>query len=736
LKYVAENYKYKAFISYSHNDEKWAAWLHKSLETYKLPKHVVGTDTPFGPVPEKIAPIFRDREELSTATSLGDVLTQALDDSACQIVICSPNAAKSHWTNEEILTFKRLGKSDRIFCLIVDGEPGASDNPDTADFECFPQALRFELGADGELTDQRSEPIAADARKGKDNKQNAKLKLIAGMLGVGFDELRQREQQRKQRRMVAFTAAAAVGMTITSGLAVTAYLARLEAEEQRQIAETEAETARQTTQFMVGLFEVSDPSEALGNTITAREILDKGAERIDTELVDQPEIQATLMDTMGTVYTSLGLYPQAIRLVDQALDKRVELFGRQHPEVLRSLNHLGEVQILQADYESAEKNLREALQAEREQYGDISTEVAGTLFNLADVLTRMGKYVEAEAPIRESLAIRQALYGVTHTEVAHSIEALGLNLFDQGNIDEAISELRRALAMYRELHDERHPTIPQAIGNLAYVLAEAGELQEVESLYREALAMQRILHKEAHPELATALNNLGSVLAQRGDLEGAEAAYQESLEIMRELLGDSHPNVAFALFNIALVRYDRGDTGGAIEIMRQTLEMRREVLGADHPDVASSALNLALWLIDARVYAEAESLLDEGIAIRVAAFGDDHPRVAVGRVAKANLLLATARHEEALELASLARSSLLEVLPEDHWLVAYASSAAGAALIETASYTEAESMLLPGLELLELAPIAGAVEQHRARLVSLYVKWGRTDEAAKYQTVR
>ena len=91
----ADNYKYRAFISYSHADEKWAAWLHKALETYRVPKHLVGTSTSFGPVPDRLAPIFRDREELSTATSLGDVLTEALAASACQIVICSPNAARS-----------------------------------------------------------------------------------------------------------------------------------------------------------------------------------------------------------------------------------------------------------------------------------------------------------------------------------------------------------------------------------------------------------------------------------------------------------------------------------------------------------------------------------------------------------------------------------------------------------------------------------------------------------------
>ena len=311
---VSGEHKYRAFISYSHADEKWAAWLHRALETYKVPKHLVGKVTDYGPVPERIAPIFRDREELATSTELGDVLTEALQQSACLIVICSPNAAQSRWTNEEILTYKRLGRQDRIFCLIIDGEPNASLFEETAEFECFPAGLMYQMGPDGNLTDKRSEPIAADAREGKDNKQNAKLKLIAGMIGVGFDELKQREQHRRQQRMVAVTVAAAIGMAITTGLAATAWFARIEAEAQRNRAEAEAETAKQTTQFMVGLFEVSDPGESLGNTITAREILDKGAERIETELTDQPAIQATLMDTMGTVYTSLGLYEPAVSL--------------------------------------------------------------------------------------------------------------------------------------------------------------------------------------------------------------------------------------------------------------------------------------------------------------------------------------------------------------------------------------------------------------------------------------
>ncbi len=108
-------YKYRAFISYSHKDEIWAAWLHKALETFRIPRYLVGETTAMGTVPARLGKVFRDREELSSSHSLGTELTQALEDSACQIVICSPNAANSHWTNEEILTYKRLGRENAIY---------------------------------------------------------------------------------------------------------------------------------------------------------------------------------------------------------------------------------------------------------------------------------------------------------------------------------------------------------------------------------------------------------------------------------------------------------------------------------------------------------------------------------------------------------------------------------------------------------------------------------------------
>ena len=201
------DYKYWAFISYSHSDEQWAQWLHTELETYRVPRRLVGRQNAFGTVPRRVFPIFRDREELPGSFDLGSNLTDALRLSRNLIVICSPRSAASHWVNEEIKLYKSMGREARVLCLIVEGEPNATDRPDLGALECFPPALRFRVGADGQLTDVRTEPIAADARKGKDGRENSKLKLLAGVLGVGFDELKQREQRRVRQQRLRLAAA-------------------------------------------------------------------------------------------------------------------------------------------------------------------------------------------------------------------------------------------------------------------------------------------------------------------------------------------------------------------------------------------------------------------------------------------------------------------------------------------------------------------------------------------------
>jgi hypothetical protein len=211
--------RYRAFISYSHRDKRWGDWLHRALESYSPPKHLLGRRTSVGEVPGRFTPVFRDRDELASASSLSQLIQDALRGSDNLVVICSPAAASSHWVNEEVLAFKRLGKADRIFCLIVDGEPGASAIPGREANECFPMALRYELDGDGLLDTRRpAEPIAADARPQGDGRANARLKLLAGMLGLGFDALKQRELVRKHRRITALAALSVVVATVMAVL--------------------------------------------------------------------------------------------------------------------------------------------------------------------------------------------------------------------------------------------------------------------------------------------------------------------------------------------------------------------------------------------------------------------------------------------------------------------------------------------------------------------------------------
>jgi tetratricopeptide (TPR) repeat protein len=731
---MEEAFKYRAFISYSHADSKWAAWLHKSLETYRIPKHLVGRETVFGPIPERLAPVFRDREELASATNLGDKLTTALRQSAAQVVICSPAAARSRWVNEEILTFKRFGREDRVFCLIIGGEPGASARPETAADECFPNALIYKLGADGQLSSVPSEPIAADARPGKDGRTDAKLKLIAGLLDVPLDELKQREAQRRHRRMMLLVSASVAGMAITSTLAGAAWLARNEAERQRVRAEAEAETARQTTRFMVDLFKVSDPSEALGNSITAREILDKGAGRIETELADQPAIQATLMDTMGTVYTGLGLYDPAVRLLRQAYAKRQRALGDDHPEVARSLSHLGEVLTLKADYVGAEKYLVLALESRLAAYGPDSTEVADTKMALADLMSRTGRYVEGEPLISDALRIRRARFGPRHPDVAACVEALGLNFHDRGEYRQAEPNLRLALAMRREMHPDGHPLLAQAMGNLAWALMDLEKYDEAENLQRESLLLKQRLYGDTHPEIAAELNNLAYTLQSKRDFAGAESFYRQALGMNIRLLGPDHPDVAFTENNLAWLLYRKGDMKGAVSLMRHVLESRRRSLGSEHPDVAAAAASLAQWLIDLREYEAASRLVEESIAIREKVLGKEHPQTTGSLLVKSDLMLATGRPEEARNLAIEARRILRLSLPEDSWQVARAVNNEGAALTRLGDFAAAEQLLLKSLPALSVASLPGLEARGRQRLAELYAAWGRPADAARYRS--
>ena len=228
---------YFAFLSYSHKDEELAEWLHAELERFRVPAQLVGKITDNGVIPKRLTPIFRDQQELAAAKDLGEVIEQALAGSQFLIVLCSPDAAKSRWTNAEVDAFKRNHPDGCVLAAIAAGEPFASHIEGHQSEECFPPALRQRYDRLGRPTAKRAEPLAADLRSEHGGRRVGFLKLVAGMLGVGLDELVQRETTRRQRRLAFLAAASLAGMALTSLLAFTAIQARDEARDQRREAE-------------------------------------------------------------------------------------------------------------------------------------------------------------------------------------------------------------------------------------------------------------------------------------------------------------------------------------------------------------------------------------------------------------------------------------------------------------------------------------------------------------------
>lgn len=201
--------RYWAFISYSHSDTKETEWLHKALENFKIPPSLVGTESRTGVVPKRIFPVFRDRDELPTSADLGANLHSALRNARYLVVVCSPKSAKSIWVNAEVEYFKKTHGNSNVLCLIVGGTPGGTGEGEDA--ECFCPALRHHINPDGSVG-QPAEPIAADLRENKDGRLRAFLKIVAGILGVDFDALYQRERRRRRQRLI----------LVASGLAVLA----------------------------------------------------------------------------------------------------------------------------------------------------------------------------------------------------------------------------------------------------------------------------------------------------------------------------------------------------------------------------------------------------------------------------------------------------------------------------------------------------------------------------------
>jgi tetratricopeptide (TPR) repeat protein len=460
-----------------------------------------------------------------------------------------------------------------------------------------------------------------------------------------------------RRHKLGVAAAAGVLLAILVGTAGTTigFLRAVRAEEK---ALEEAATANRVSDFLVDLFKVSDPGEARGNTITAREILDRGAKKVEEELAGQPLIQARLMDTMGQVFHSLGLFNQALPLLKSALETRRNAMGNQNLEVAASLQSYGFLLIAKGDYAAAEPLLEESLAVRQELLGKNHPDVATSLANLGELGYVKGDLEQAEKFFRESLDIRRRTLGSEHIELSNSLNDLAMTLKATGAYEEAEPLYRESLAMRQKLLGSDHPAIAQSLNNLGMFLYQLflnkkNDGVEAERLLRQALEMNRRMLGNEHPEVSTNLNNLALLLREKGDHDQAIVLFREVAEIDRKNLGNEHPYVANTMKNLAAALVRKGDYTSAEGLFRQAIEIQRKTFAEKSWQIAATKLLLGACYTGAKRYPEAEPLLLEAYPIIEKAFGTSHTRTQAAVKCLIDLYEAWGKADKAVVYAAL-----------------------------------------------------------------------------------
>ncbi len=553
--------RYSAFISYNHRDRKSAAWLHRALETYRIPPRLRGHDSAFGPLGARLPPVFQDREELSASSDLAHSVKEALEQAHALIVICSPNGAKSHWVNEEIRAFTALGRRDRIQCLIIGGEPNASRIAGMdPDLECLPPAL-FENGG--------QEPLASDIRPNQDGKTAARLKLLAGIMGVPYDELRNREQQRRQKRLAIVAMASAIGFVAMAGLAIFAFLARAEAVRQRDIAREKTATAERTVDFVKSLFEVSDPSEAKGAKITAQEVLDKGAVRIANSLNNEPNVKADLMATLSQVYQGLGAYKKGDAIIRQSLKLTVTDEGVR----AKQYQMLGASDYRSGQYAKSVAHYGVALAHAHNLPEPNPTLVAAILAARGDAKSRAGKYKDVVQDIQSALNLDVRYLGSHNVAVARDLEALGYYHLATEDFPMARTLFERALAIRIPAQSVAHPLVSEDLNELGAIAYFMGDSASAEQFFARALRSDRLVLGPTHPDVAITTNNLARIMLERREFKKAEPLLKSAIAITEAQRDPSNDYFAFLYANLAIADRGLGRDQSAEELFRKALRI-------------------------------------------------------------------------------------------------------------------------------------------------------------------
>jgi serine/threonine-protein kinase len=458
------------------------------------------------------------------------------------------------------------------------------------------------------------------------------------------DTIRYRLSKFAGRHRIGLAMAAATIVLIASLAGF--YTFRLSKERDR--AQQEASKAEQIASFLQGLFEVSDPSQSKGESVTARELLDQGAARIELELSGQPSVRAAMMRVIGDVYHSLGMHASAKPLLERSLEEHRRLYGNAHEEVAESETALAVLLQDMGDVKTAEPLYRHALATRQQIFGAQHEKVSESLGHLAFLLETNGDYAGAEQMARQTFEMDQALFPPGHPRVADSMAKLAGMLRRQQRYKDAEPLLRQALDLQRKHYGNKDLTVASTIRNLASLLRDREAFDEAETLYREALGIRREILGDVHPDVAIALNSYALLLDRKGDTEGAVAAYREFIRIAQQIhQGRPHPDLAAGYSNLAYALKAQGRLEEAATMFLLSIQVTEQVLSVDHPNRAHPKMGLASVYMEQRRFDAAEPMIRQALALRRAALPSGHRYIGESLIELGTCLTGLQRFAEA-----------------------------------------------------------------------------------------
>jgi len=395
-----------------------------------------------------------------------------------------------------------------------------------------------------------------------------------------------------RRHRLAVAASAVVALAVF-GLIASLIIGSARVARERDRANREAQAAERVSDFLVGAFAISDPDESRGNKITAREVLDKGARQIETDLAGQPALQARLMSTMGKVYEGLGLYEPARQLLDKAIGIQKKTLGPDHQETLASQRMLARILQYQAQYPAAEKLYSETLQKQERLLGSDALDTLRTKANLGSLYNEQGRYADAEKLLNETVKATTQASGLSSPETMSALHSLAIAYDGERQYAKEADIWEELYRLRSQTLGPDHPDTVSSMQNLAYVYYKLGKAAEAEKLQRQGLEIGRRVLGSDHPSVLLALGNLANTLLSEGKAAEAEPLQREALEGRRRILGPNHPETQYAIANLANILSAQNRYREAEALYREALQGEIRVLGDNHPEIAFAWYNLA-----------------------------------------------------------------------------------------------------------------------------------------------